>query len=99
MNALELALKKQRLQMRSNELREELAGHAVALAPAFAAADGARAGARWMRSHPEWVAGALVALAVARPRALWRWGRRALIGWQTWRRIRGWLQPEPVAGA
>lgn len=98
MNALDIALKKQRLQLRSAELREELARHAVALAPTFAAADGARAGARWVRVHPEWVAGTLAALAVARPKVLWRWGRRAFLGWQTWRRLRGWLHPPP-AGA
>lgn len=94
---LELALKKQRLQIRSAELRDELARHAVVLAPAFTAADGARAGARWMRTHPQWVAGAAAALAVARPRLLWRWGRRAFVGWQAWRRVQTWLQPARAA--
>ena len=32
-----------------------------------------------------------VALLVARPRAVWRWARRGLMVWQTWRHSREWL--------
>lgn len=93
MNALELALKKQRLQFRSDALRTELARQAHALEPAFDAADRVREAARWIGRHPQLVVGATVALLVARPRAAWRWARRAFVGWQAWRRISLLLKP------
>jgi hypothetical protein len=78
---LELALRKQRLQIRSDTLREQWQEHAHGLAPAFAVADHVRSGVGWLRRHPEVVAGASVALAVARPRAMWRWARRGFVAW------------------
>lgn len=87
---LELALKKQRLQLQCAAQREALAVAGVALAPVFALADGVRAGARWVARHPEWLAGIVVALLVIRPRAVFRWARRGFFGWQLWRRVRAW---------
>jgi hypothetical protein len=88
---LELALKKQRLQFRSDLLREEWRAHARGLAPVFGAADQVRAGYLWLRRHPELVVGAGVAVVVARPRVAWRWLRRGLLAWQFWRKGRQWL--------
>ncbi len=85
---IELALRKQRLQIRSAALRRELAGHGRALAPAFAAADRVYDGALWIRRHPLVVVAATAALVVARPRRALRWAGRALMAWQTWRRLR-----------
>ncbi|QDX82275.1 hypothetical protein B9N43_14105 [Denitratisoma sp. DHT3] len=79
---LELALRKQRLQLHSAALRHRIAADAAGLAPAFAVADRLGDGLRWLREHPRWVVGGLVALLVARPRAALRWGRR---GWFVWR--------------
>lgn len=93
MNArlLELALKKQRLQFRSDLLRQEWRAHARGLKPAFVAADRVRAGYLWLRRYPEVVVGAGVAVAVARPRAAWRWLKRGFVAWQFWRKGRQWL--------
>jgi len=85
---IELALKKQRLQIASESLRSEFALCAAGLAPAFAAADCAVEGGRWLRRNPELVVAAMVALVVIRPRRAWRWARRAFIGWQAWRKLR-----------
>lgn len=94
MNArrLELALQKQRLQLRSAQLRADFAADAAAFEPLFAAGDRVRNGARWLRSHPEVAVGTGVALLVARPRALLRWARRSLLAWQAVRRARLWLE-------
>jgi len=86
-----LALKKQRLQLRSAALRIELAGHAAAFAPVFATGDKVCAGAHWLRRHPEVGVAVGVALVVARPRAVWRWSRRGFVVWQAWNRARAWL--------
>lgn len=93
--AVELALRKQRLLWQSASQRDALAAAAAGLAPAFAVADAVRDGARWLRRHPEWVAGTAVALLVARPRFIWRWLRRGFLGWQLWRKVGEW---RPAAG-
>lgn len=89
--AIELALKKQRLQLRSAALRAEIAGHAAGIAPWLAAADKVRDGAVWLRRHPAVVVGTAFALLAARPRVVVRWVRRSLVAWQAWRRVRAWL--------
>ena len=87
---IELALKKQRLQLASASLRDECLGHLAGLAPACAVVDSARDGALWLRRHPEALVAVLTALIVARPSRLWRWSRRAVFAWQAWRRIEHW---------
>lgn len=94
MNArqLELALRKQRLQLRSAALRDQFAGHGSAFEPLFAAGDQVRDGVRWLKRHPEAIAGVVVAAAVARPRVLFRWARRSFVAWQAWGRLQAWLE-------
>lgn len=88
---LELALRKQRLQLRSAQLRADFAADAAAFEPLFAAGDKVRDAALWLKGHPEVPVGAGVALLVARPRRLLRWARRGLLAWQAARRVRLWL--------
>lgn len=94
---LELALKKQRLQIASEGLRAEFGQCAAGLAPVFSAADCVVDSARWLRANPHLVVGAGVALIVARPKRAWRWGRRIFIGWQAWRKLRGALERHQAA--
>ena len=89
---LELALKKQRLQIASETLRAEFGLYAAGLAPAFSAADCAVEGARWLRRNPEVLIAAGVALVVIRPKRAWRWARRAFVGWQAWRKLRDFME-------
>ncbi len=94
---LDLALKKQRLQLVAASLRTDIARHGSGLAPVFKAADRVVDGTVWVRHHPQVLVAAAVALAVAKPKRAWRWGRRAFIGWQTWRRLQDFLEPrQPV---
>jgi len=85
---LELALKKQRLQIAGDTLRAEFGQYATGLAPAFGGADCAVEGVRWLRHNPQLVIATGVALAVVRPKRAWRWARRAFVGWQLWRKLR-----------
>ena len=93
---MELALKKQRLQIESAELRDRLAFNARGLAPAFGVADAVRNGIHWLRHQPVVPLGIAVAVLVARPRAVWRWGRRAFAAWRGLRRARDYLLALPL---
>ena len=88
---LELALKKQRLQLQGETLRSDFGRQASGLRPAFAGADLAVDAAHWLRAHPQIVVATTVALLVAKPSRVWRWGRRAFVGWQAWRKVRDFI--------
>ena len=94
---LELALRKQRLQIASEGLRRDFGRHAAGLKPLYVGADLAVEGGRWMRRNPQVVVAVAVALLVARPKRVWRWARRAYIGWQAWRKLRDFLEPPLLA--
>ncbi|MEW6512753.1 MAG: YqjK-like family protein [Pseudomonadota bacterium] len=88
MNAVELALEKQRLRLEAASQRIDLSRHAAGLAPLFDVADRVHSGVRWATRHPEVVAGGVALLAAVRPgirRFLWRWGKRGLFAWHVWR--------------
>jgi hypothetical protein len=87
---IELALKKQRLQLRSAVLRAQMRDQGRALAPVFQAADKVGNAINWLRWHPEVSVVAVVAVVVARPRRAFRWARRAFFAWQVWRRLQNW---------
>jgi len=85
---VELALKKQRLQLKSATLRSKLANQAGAWAPAFAAADQVWTGIAWLRRHPALPIALIAALLLARPRALLRIASRGWFFWRGWKRLR-----------
>lgn len=94
MNAVELALEKQRLRLEAASQRMDLSRHAVGLMPLFDVGDRVRAGARWAARHPEIVGGGVALLVAARPgvrRFFWRWGKRAFIAWRLWLKSEHWL--------
>lgn len=96
-NTLELALKKQRLQIASERLRADFGRYAAGVAPLFTTADGVVKGARWVRRNPQAAVAAAVALLVIRPKIVWRWARRAFVGWQVWRKLKVFLERHPPA--
>jgi hypothetical protein len=97
-----LALRQGQLLERSATLRAQLARDAQPWQQTLGRVDEARtraqAGWQWLRAHPEVPAAALALLLVLRPRRTaalaWRWGRRAWLGWQLWRRL-GAAPPAP----
>ncbi len=44
-----------------------------------------------VKRHPGLAALAVAAFFIARPRRIWRWGKRAFFAWQTWRTVRNEL--------
>lgn len=88
---IELALKKQRLQLQAAAQRVMILRALESATPAFGVAEKVRTGWRWAKGHPEWLAGIGVALLVARPRAMWRWAGRSFLAWRALRRLRSAL--------
>lgn len=81
-----LQARRERLRLRSAELRLTIARDAQVLAGPLALADQARAGWQWLREHPVVPAGVVLTLLVLRPRRALRWGGRLWSGWRLWRR-------------
>jgi hypothetical protein len=87
----ELALKKQRVQFESERLRQRVSNELHGVLPVFEVLDAVGSGIRWLKQRPAIPVGIAVAAIVARPRAIFRWGRRAVVGWQAWRKVRDLL--------
>jgi hypothetical protein len=83
--------RRQRLLLRSTELRVAIAAQSQVLKTPLALGDQVRAGLQWLYLHPAWPLGALVALLVGRPQRALRWGGRVWWAWITLRRVQGWL--------
>ncbi len=89
--ALQLALKKQRLQLRSAAQRQAFAKNAAGLAPLAALADTGVAGVNWLRGHPQWVLGAVTVLSVLRPRRMLWLAARLWSATRIFRRLSAFL--------
>lgn len=87
----QLTERKQRLLIRSAELRVSLSHQARALRPPLEVADQVVNGVQWLRDHPAWSLGTLAALAALRPRRALRWALRLWLGWRTYAKARDWL--------
>lgn len=85
---IELALKKQRLLLKSAQLRQSFAEQTRPLIPLLTLADKIQSGIRWLKHHPALPVAILTALLVARPRTTFRWLRRGWLLWQTLRPLR-----------
>jgi hypothetical protein len=91
---LELALRKQRVQLASERLRNGFINHLDGVSPVFHTAGRLRDGALWLGKHPQVFIAIGMAFIVARPKRAFGWARRAFIGWQVWRRLRSNSAPE-----
>ena len=89
---VQLALRRQRLMMRSAHLRRRLAGQAEVLRAPLALADTARSGVEWLRQHPYALIGPAILLVVLRPARALRWVGRLWWGWRTLRQTGRWLE-------
>lgn len=90
---LELALKKQRLQIRAGQQRADMVGRLGRVEAVLDIVDRARDGARALRgSAPVLSAGALL-FVVLRPRLAFRIARRAWLGWMIYRKLGRSLEP------
>jgi len=90
--ALELALRKQRLQFRSAALREALTVHLATWTQPVAAIDRVNLVIVWLRRHPVVPVAVIAVIAVSRPRALFLWARRGFFVWRALHRLRSMIE-------
>lgn len=88
---IELALRRQRLLLRSAALRSALAEQSVVLEAPLAVADRVHAGVRWLGRHRDWWVGGALVVLVVRPRRAWRMLRFGWWAWRSARRAQVWL--------
>lgn len=88
---VELALRKQRLQIRAQVQRQDMAGRLGGIEDALDQVDRLRDGANWLRDNAPIVTGLTLGLLLLKPRGTVRWLRRGLVGWQVYKRARGML--------
>lgn len=95
MNPRLLELREQRglLRARCAAQRQAVAADSTGLERLCAAGDRVRQGALWVRQHPQIVGGAAALMVLLKPSRLWRWGRRGLAVWQTWRTLQSRFFP------
>jgi len=90
---LELALKKQRLQIRAEAERNEIVSHLARIDATLDTADRARERLReslqWARDKAPLLSVALLVLLVTRPRRALRLAQRGWVAWMLVRRLRG----------
>lgn len=84
---VELALKKQRLQIRADQQRTEMCGHLRGIESALDLVDRARDQVRWAREHVPLLSSVVLIVALVRPRATLRVARRAWLGWIVFRKL------------
>lgn len=85
---LELALRKQRLQLAAERQRAELLAGLEVVEGVLDRVDRLRDGVAWLRQHAPAVSTIALVLLFLRPRFTLRWLRRGWVGWQLVRRVR-----------
>lgn len=80
------ALRKQRLLIRSGQLRRAIAQDVAALSPVLTLADGAIQFGSWVGRHRVAAAASVLLALLIRPKAGLRWLRRGVLAWGICRR-------------
>lgn len=84
---VELALRKQRLQMRSEQQRDALVAGLGRIESLLDVVDRARDRARGLSEHAPLLSAAAFAIVLFRPRLALRVARRAWLGWMLYRKL------------
>jgi hypothetical protein len=88
----DLAARRARLLAQAQQERELLVGTLERLSPALRLADRAVETVHYLRTHPHWVAIAVVLAVILKPRRALRLASRAWVGWRALRSARRLLQ-------
>jgi len=91
-NSEPLALRRERLLLRSRQLRADVSLNVQALRRPLGLADQARAALDWLAHNPQWPAGALLVVAALRPRRALRWAGTLWWGYGLFRRAQALLR-------
>ena len=87
-----LALRKQRLQIRAEQQREDLLAGLAAVDDVLDRVDRLRDGVEWLRHNAPVLSALALLLLVARPRFALRWIKRGIVAWQLYRRVRSGVE-------
>lgn len=94
----EVLLRRERLVLRSDQLRVTWSQQVQVLRRPLGMADKARSATQWLLQHPEWPLGVLALLVVLRPGRALRWASYAWQGYGVYRRVQRVLNRAPLAG-
>lgn len=94
----EVLRRRERLLLRSGQLRVEWAQQVQVLRAPLGVADQARSAAQWLMQHPEWPLGVAALLIVLRPGRALRWAGYAWQGYGLVRRVQRVMQRAPLGG-
>ena len=86
---LDLALRKQKLQLRADAQREDLSRRLDGIDGALERADGLREHLAWAKERIPVLSVALITVLLVRPRFTLRLAKRAWVGWLLVRQVRG----------
>ena len=93
----DLMRRRERLLLRSAQLRTEWAMQVEVLRAPLGVADQARAATRWLVQHPEWPLGAALLVVLLRPARALRWASYAWQGYGMVRRVQRLLNKTSAA--
>ena len=93
----DLAVRQQRLLVRSAQLRLVLADQAQVLRRPLALADQAKNAIQWLYHDPQWPLGALVLVILTRPRRALVWAARLWWSWKIVKQAKNWLTQHALA--
>lgn len=82
----EVLRRRERLLLRSGQLRVDWAQQVQVLRTPLGLADQARSATQWLMQHPEWPLGVAALIVVLRPGRALRWASYALQGYGLYRR-------------
>lgn len=88
---LELATRRGELTAHIAAQRANFAVHTRPLVRLLGTADQAVHGVRWLKKNPQVVFAFVAGLAIMRPRRVWRWAKRGLFLWRSWKTLRSQL--------
>lgn len=83
----EVLRRRERLVLRSDQLRVTWADQVQVLRTPLGVADKARSATQWLLQHPEWPLGVAALLVVLRPGRALRWASYAWQGYALYRRV------------
>ena len=93
----DLMRRRERLLLRSAQLRAEWAMQVEVLRAPLGVADQARAATRWLVQHPDWPLGAALLVVLLRPARALRWASYAWQGYGMVRRVQRLLNKTSAA--
>ena len=92
-----IAEKRERLISRAAAQRSALSREIAPWRVPLALTDRGLVALRYIRSHPKWMLGGMVMLALLRPRIAGKWLGRGLLTWQVLERLRGSKRESEIA--